>query len=1041
MNTSTLKQVFTVILILGLTTGVFARFDLWGPEDGVQIRQGHHLNFLGTGVAADGEGNWCVTWADGHTGSQDIYAQLFNSDGEELWTAGGITVANGSWAEQTPTIVYAGEDEWVIAWYDYRNDDYLQADGELYAQRLSANGTLLWDDGVLVADLQVESQLIDLYPTSDGDIIAVWALFRNRLEIIAQRLNTEGDPVWNDDGVSISDSVNWRYSTSINENDELLVVWSKGNREEQIFAEKLTSEGELAWSEGNGVLVSATDQYYRHHSIASDGDGGAFVAWSDPSESEIKGQYLNSSGENLWEDNGALLAETQYRNATALELHSNSSGQLFVAWGSYEEDGWPEHVYSQLVNSEDGAPVFNFGEEEPDVYGIQVSSDDDNADLTGIISDGSNGVIVYYNVNNEPESHSYSMQRISENGNSVWEEEGNILTQQNRPCPQAHSPLIIDDNVFYVWRDIRPEAGGLYFQKYSLDNLTPTFNEEGRNIVRGVHYNTKRSRILRSGESVYTAWIDERYAGYITMPYVQLSDFESGEPQWETNGIPLLTELPPNNDSIQRYHADSLRIIEDENGGMIAFWQAYSDRSTAVYAQRINDSGNLLWGEASLQITSQLDEFGEAGSPYPVMLDDGNILVFHTVMNNETDWTFDLWVQKVDLDGNLGFEDGNGIELIDSEDDCKIHDVILLEDGSVYVSFSVEGHSNYSAIYGMAVDVDGELVWDEPLLLFESEQAHLYQIESTIVDDQIVVVWERYDLEDYRYSLLSQRISLDGEISFDEGGMEINDQDELCGKISVAASDDDAFWLTWVKSVGRYEYQLFTMLYDLDGNPLLDPDTGIAVGEILTHGFPNKVMSDNEGGIYLFWQQGNEWNNSDFAYTHLTRDGSIASDEYGENGVYLTSAFNQQSELYIAPDGEHGVLTAWTDFRGTMVEEHQDDVYIMRVNDLTVTNGVGKNSSVETPMVWQLDTAYPNPFNPSTTIAFSVPTASKITLTVFDVLGREVTRLVDGKISAGKQSVVWNGRDSRGGQAASGMYFYKLEGENVNLSQKMVLMK
>jgi len=42
---------------------------------------------------------------------------------------------------------------------------------------------------------------------------------------------------------------------------------------------------------------------------------------------------------------------------------------------------------------------------------------------------------------------------------------------------------------------------------------------------------------------------------------------------------------------------------------------------------------------------------------------------------------------------------------------------------------------------------------------------------------------------------------------------------------------------------------------------------------------------------------------------------------------------------------------------------------------------------------------------------------------------------------AGEESVVWNGKYSRGGQAASGMYFYKLDGENVSLSQKMVLMK
>ena len=68
---------------------------------------------------------------------------------------------------------------------------------------------------------------------------------------------------------------------------------------------------------------------------------------------------------------------------------------------------------------------------------------------------------------------------------------------------------------------------------------------------------------------------------------------------------------------------------------------------------------------------------------------------------------------------------------------------------------------------------------------------------------------------------------------------------------------------------------------------------------------------------------------------------------------------------------------------------------------------------------------YPNPFNPSTTIAFSLVQNSTVKLDIYDVVGRKVRSLVDGNKSAGYYSVVWNGRDESVKQVASGMYLYR----------------
>jgi hypothetical protein len=97
--------------------------------------------------------------------------------------------------------------------------------------------------------------------------------------------------------------------------------------------------------------------------------------------------------------------------------------------------------------------------------------------------------------------------------------------------------------------------------------------------------------------------------------------------------------------------------------------------------------------------------------------------------------------------------------------------------------------------------------------------------------------------------------------------------------------------------------------------------------------------------------------------------------------------------------------------------------------------------SVELPEGFSLHQNYPNPFNPETRISFDLPVAGQVRLSVYNVLGRQIRNLAVGDFPAGSHSVIWDGRDEFGGEAASGVYFYRLEAGEVRLSRKMVLLK
>lgn len=77
------------------------------------------------------------------------------------------------------------------------------------------------------------------------------------------------------------------------------------------------------------------------------------------------------------------------------------------------------------------------------------------------------------------------------------------------------------------------------------------------------------------------------------------------------------------------------------------------------------------------------------------------------------------------------------------------------------------------------------------------------------------------------------------------------------------------------------------------------------------------------------------------------------------------------------------------------------------------------------PIVFELSQNFPNPFNPSTTIRYALPSSAHVNLTIHDILGREITTLVNEKQSAGWKEVEWNARN-----VSSGMYFYKLTANN-----------
>jgi hypothetical protein len=120
---------------------------------------------------------------------------------------------------------------------------------------------------------------------------------------------------------------------------------------------------------------------------------------------------------------------------------------------------------------------------------------------------------------------------------------------------------------------------------------------------------------------------------------------------------------------------------------------------------------------------------------------------------------------------------------------------------------------------------------------------------------------------------------------------------------------------------------------------------------------------------------------------------------------------------------------------------------VPNVRDFTpefVGGSVALNARTANPVLpteYALSQNVPNPFNPSTNISFALKADSKVSLSIYNVLGQHVRTLVDDYMRAGLQTVTWDGTDKVGSTVASGVYFYKLNANEFSATKKMLMLK
>ncbi len=1038
-----------VVSLVSISTTVAQDYRIWDPVEGITIRQGLHIEWYRS-MDSDADGNLCIVWSDTRTGDRDVYAMLIDPEGNQLWNEP-LQVTDHVGRQEDPHVFPADDGNWIITWIDYRNDVNIEDKGDVYIQKINPDGEELWTENGVEVCVNTEKQIsVQSFSDGDGGAVSIWVDGRSgSADIYAQRTNSDGVVQWTTDGLPVASGLGDQgnlggggFTSDTDGAGGIIAGWvdNRDATNQNLYVQRIDVNGDLVWSEEQGGrLLCGYDEEQTGLKMSPDGNGGAFFVWQDKRNDvafgDVYGQRVDADGNDFWTENGEVICDATNAQSS-LRIVNTEAGAAIVVWEDTRVDGISIDLYMQRISGESSMALsWGSGTE-----GIALCDATDDQTNLRVIADREGGASMTWldeRINEQPNFDLYG-QRVDADGVKLWGDANGIVISDARGGQQDNIVRMLGNGrTVSVWGDKRNGSPGLYYQVIA-PNGSVELIDNGVEIEYGIDSDARAPRIMQSGDYVYIGWADTRFIE-ATQAYLQKVDPADGSILWGRNGVNITPGFPFGEDTLF-VRFDSVAFSPDGQGGILSAW---SDNRqgvmTLVYAQRMDADGNPMWGDRGAEVAPHL--YLDQIRPKIVPTGDGGMVILFLQMDDS--FYQQVKAQRLDPDGNQLWG-SEGTFITEGNNDHVLENFMLLDDNTIFLTYVKTLSDGATDLYAQIIDLDGDPVWDEPVVLCDESGFQFHSVTSQ-VNGGIVVAWEDTRRVQPITDLYGQFVNLDGSLDWTANGEMLIEQDHAQNRVRMGTSSDTAnnFWLVWEDQRRGDQTDIYAQLFDLDGTPLLT-DGGVEVSVAPADQENPRITVNSGNDIYVAWQDVEGESFQDLRYKHLLADGSNPDNIYPAEGFYLCSAFHRQENIamihYTDPGQDHqeGFIAAWEDLRSTG-KDFLYNLFTQRVQDNT--SDVNDNRGGVTPDSWALDGAYPNPFNPSTTLNFTVGEPAQVRLIVFDVLGRHVNELVNTRLSAGQHSVVWDGRDANGHLVASGTYFFKLEADGVQFARSMILLK
>lgn len=302
-------------------------------------------------IASDNNGGEIISWADDR---YNIYAQGINANGTLKWSEKAINTDLAIQIE--PAIVSDGSGGAIIAWTDSRNQSDGTSAKDIYAQRINADGSVLWTTGGIgICQTSRFQDKPALTSDGSGGAIVTWlddrdvSVSANNVDVYSQRINSNGVVQWavNGIGVCTTTDVQSRPLITTDESGGAIIAWGTWTGFENTIAlQRVSSNGNKLWM-SNGVPIGSGGKEFP--AIASDGNGGVILTWADKRNSvrDIYAQHVDANGAELWRPFGGVVVSNAPGEQYAPQLALDKNGGVIITWGDSRDI--PSNVYAQHI--------------------------------------------------------------------------------------------------------------------------------------------------------------------------------------------------------------------------------------------------------------------------------------------------------------------------------------------------------------------------------------------------------------------------------------------------------------------------------------------------------------------------------------------------------------------------------------------------------------------------------------------------------------------------------------------------------------------
>jgi hypothetical protein len=476
----------------------------------------------------------------------------------------------------------------------------------------------------------------------------------------------------------------------------------------------------------------------------------------------------------------------------------------------------------------------------------------------------------------------------------------------------------------------------------------------------------------------------------------------------------------------ENFHQQFPDATIGSNGIIHVVWvEQYGNQKSIQYSKSNSEGENFSQPIQVNSINNNIIAYSQSG---PKIRAYGNSIFIIFMMSNSNNYE-SIYLSTSEDNGNTWTQE---IE-IGSPDQRNVYPDFEIDlNGMIHlVNYSFHHNWHFEGVFYRSFFPDS-LNFSIPILIDiisnDEEPCDCCQPDLAVTDSNDIFIAYRNNISSIRDSYIIKKSIQDSVFSVPTIIAEHNDFISFCPTSGpMLALNNTHIAASYYVFNGQNSFLNFSNLDSLNFN-----NETILNDNFNQQNFSYPIIYDNY--VHLVWVE-NIAGNSDIFY---------GISELEENsGIQNIQRVNQDSTFGFATQkdpillkNEDKVLCFWTDGRSGDFQ-----IYFSKASLDSSTMKNNNTEKLTTPSNFKLFLAYPNPFNPITTIRYDLPEDGLVNITIYDMLGNVVNNLVGANQSSGFKSIQWNATNNQGHPVSAGVYLYSIEAGDFRATKKMILLK